>query len=110
MFSVQAAVVAADELARLLEFDDRTELDDRTEFEERLELDDSRELEALERLLLIAAEDDTATLDVDEAVVAQPVPLTTGISGALSPLVPCTPNSTNCLGWMVLFQLKLLAV
>lgn len=80
--------------------------------------------EELELLLELGAIDDDETADEevaellacdeidaaeDEAGVAQAAPLITGTSAAAAPLVPCTPNSTVWLGWMVLFQLRFLA-
>lgn len=122
MFNVQAALVATDELLERLE-DDRLEL---TELLERLEdiellerLDDIELLERLEELEreleteLLERELDTELLERDvEAeleVVLQPVPVTTGTSAAPALLVPWKPNSTVWLGWMVLFQLRLVA-
>jgi hypothetical protein len=55
-----------------------------------------------------AAAEDTAALLV--AALSQAAPLMTGISADAAPLVPCTPNSIDWLGWIVRFQLRLVAV
>lgn len=80
--------------------------------------------EELELLLeLGASDDDETTEDViaelltrddeaaeDDVGVPHAAPLITGTSAVVAPLVPWTPNSTVWLGWMVLFQLRFLAV
>ena len=53
----------------------------------------------------------TLELDVDGAELdvvppAQAAPEITGISALAPPLVPWIPNSADCPGWIVLFQLK----
>ncbi len=57
---------------------------------------------------------DDATEDATDALLAaelpQAEPLITGISAAAAPLVPCIPISTDWLGWIVRFQLRLVAV
>lgn len=94
---VQAAVAAAEELERGTDDGAADELERGTEdgaTDEATGVDEGALLE-LERL------DDTA--------VPQAAPVTVGVSAAPAPLVPCTPNSTYCPGWIVLFQLRLLA-
>lgn len=77
----------------LLEREVETEL-----LEREIELERELEIELLER-------------EVDAALDAapQPVPVTTGISAAPALLVPWKPNSTVWLGWILAFQLKLVA-
>jgi hypothetical protein len=56
---------------------------------------------------LLARDDEAAEEDIG---VAQAAPLITGTSAVAAPFVPCTPNSTVWLGWMVLFQVRFLAL
>ena len=102
---------------------DDTELRDElvSELLELLLVDVSEEVcdERLELVLELRLDDDVFTLllellslllDVLDVIAEQSAPCTCGISIAPLLVAPCKPNSTDCPGWMLLFQLRLVAV
>ena len=89
-------------LAALLAIDEELRLDERT-----LEMEVATELDlALD--VVLARELVAATLDA--AAPPHTAPATTGTCALLPPLVPCTPNSTDEPGAIVLFQFNGAAV
>lgn len=108
-----------------MELDERTLLDDERsdedttiedderveDTEERLDEDDERIEEDEDR-----TDDDTSVelldllVDTEDTAPPQIAPVTAGVSIAPLLAFTCTPNATVCPGWILPFQLKLVAL